>query len=258
MFKITRAKTLESLTVLRNTVSQQVDPEQWKALDQQTKLWIQQFNRLDLIGCSLGELKAPIRLQIDQPKLDSGQPSSRWFRAYLMTSLGGFYSALGHCKEALEVARRAVEIYERLSAKNPDAFEPDLASSLNNLGLFYSELKLHQEAFGAVQRAVEICERLSERISDRFEPDLAMSMGTLDSISRDNDDALAAATFAHEIQVLSRLFLRMPMAFDPLMVKLCNVYVLCCKRAGQDSDEELLVHILEKLEALGSASSVAD
>ncbi|SNX59873.1 hypothetical protein SAMN06296273_1316 [Nitrosomonas ureae] len=212
MFKITRAKTLESLTVLRNTVSQQVDPEQWKALDQQTKLWIQQFNRLDLIGCSLGELKAPIRLQIDQPKLDSGQPSSRWLRAYLMTSLGGFYSALGHCKEALEVARRAVEIYERLSAKNPDAFEPDLA----------------------------------------------MSLGTLDSISRDNDDALAAATFVHGIQVLSRLFFQMPMAFDPLMFKLCNAYVLCCKRAGQDPDEELLVSILEKLEALGSASSVAD
>ncbi|PXX16765.1 tetratricopeptide repeat protein [Nitrosomonas ureae] len=175
-----------------------------------------------------------------------------------LNSLGGFYSELGHCKEALKVARRAVEIYERLNAKNPDAFEPDLASSLNNLGLFYSELKLHQEALGAAQRAVEICERLSERISDRLEPDLAMSLGTLGSIFRDNDDALAAATFAHGIQVLSRLFFRVPMAFDHLMVKLCKAYFSCCAHAGQDPDEELLIPIMEKLEALSSESSAAD
>ncbi|MER2512401.1 MAG: tetratricopeptide repeat protein [Nitrosomonas ureae] len=221
-----------------------------------------------------------------------------------LNSLGGFYSALGYRKEALEVTRRAVEIYERLSVKSPDAFEPDLASSLNNLGLFYSELKLYKEALGAAQRAVEIFERLSGIISDRFEPDLAMSLnnlagfcsvlgrreealpaaqravkiyerlsgknpnafesglamslGTLGFIFRGNDDALAAATFARGIQVLSHLFFQMPMAFDRLMFKLCNAYVPCCEHARQDPDEELLIPILEKLEALNSASSAAD
>lgn len=35
---------------------------------------------------------------------------------------------------ALSEAREAVHIYEELARRNPDAFQPDLAMSLNNLG----------------------------------------------------------------------------------------------------------------------------
>lgn len=82
LFKITSEKTLESLLAQRNSATHQVDPEQWGAWDEQTKLWIQQFNQLDLISCSLSDLKVAIRLQIDQPRLDKNQPPSRWLRAY--------------------------------------------------------------------------------------------------------------------------------------------------------------------------------
>jgi len=52
------------------------------------------------------------------------------------------------------VAERAVAIRERLAKQNPDAFEPNLAASLNNLGAFYSELGRREEALGAAERAV--------------------------------------------------------------------------------------------------------
>lgn len=152
----------------------------------------------------------------------------------------------------------SVRVYQALLSQSAPEDLPEQALILNNLGSLYGELGCHKEGLEVVHRAVEIRECLNGKNPGVFEPDLAMSLGTLGSIFRDNDDALAATTFVRGIQVLSRLFLRMPMAFDRLMFKLCNAYVLCCKRAGQDPDEELLVPILEKLEALGSASSAAD
>jgi len=58
--------------------------------------------------------------------------------ARLFNNLGTLYSYLGRHDQALEPAKRAVEIRERLALKNPDAYENDLASSLNNLGTLYT------------------------------------------------------------------------------------------------------------------------
>ncbi len=43
-------------------------------------------------------------------------------QAIILNNLGGFYSALGRREEALAAAERAVEVRERLSQKNADAF----------------------------------------------------------------------------------------------------------------------------------------
>jgi hypothetical protein len=41
-------------------------------------------------------------------------------------------SNLRRLEQALSATEEAVEIYRRLAAANPDAFEPDLATSLHN------------------------------------------------------------------------------------------------------------------------------
>lgn len=48
--------------------------------------------------------------------------------------------------KALKTALRTVETFERLAGENREAFEPDLARSLNNLGSRYSSLGRRYEA----------------------------------------------------------------------------------------------------------------
>ena len=47
-------------------------------------------------------------------------------------------SDLGHREEALKATQEAVELRRVLAQRNPDAFQPDLAGSLNNLGSMLS------------------------------------------------------------------------------------------------------------------------
>jgi hypothetical protein len=49
-----------------------------------------------------------------------------------------------------------VELYRQLATRNPDAFQPDLATSLNNLGLRLSDLGQREAALAATREAVEL------------------------------------------------------------------------------------------------------
>jgi tetratricopeptide repeat protein len=57
-------------------------PEKWKELNEQTQAWIKQLEQLEIIALSLGELKATIKLHLDQPKFDKNSPPSRLLRPY--------------------------------------------------------------------------------------------------------------------------------------------------------------------------------
>ena len=88
-------------------------------------------------------------------------------------------SDLGRREEALQATAEAVEIRRRLAAQRPDAFLPDLATSLNNLGMRLSNLGRREEALQATAEAVEILRRLAAQRPDAFLPDLAMSLNNL-------------------------------------------------------------------------------
>jgi tetratricopeptide (TPR) repeat protein len=143
--------------------------------------------------------------------------------ARIYNNLSYAYSYLGRREDALGAAERAMEIYERLAKRNPDAFESDLASSLNNLGSFYSYLGRREEALGAAERAVEIRERLAKRNPDAFEPDLAMSLNNLGNSYSDlgrREEALGAAERA--VEIYERLAKRNPDAFEPDLASSLN------------------------------------
>jgi hypothetical protein len=61
-------------------------------------------------------------------------------RAPHLRNLGVRLSESGRPDEALTAASAAANIYRRLATANPDAYEPDLATSLNNLSAVLSEL----------------------------------------------------------------------------------------------------------------------
>jgi hypothetical protein len=52
--------------------------------------------------------------------------------------------------------QEAVTSYRSLAKTRPDAFLPDLATSLNNLGFMLSELGRREDALAATQEAVTI------------------------------------------------------------------------------------------------------
>ena len=101
-----------------------------------------------------------------------------------LNNLGSDLSGLGRREDALTATGEAVEIYRRLAAVRPDAFEPDLAMSLNNLGSDLSGLGRREDALTATGEAVEIRRRLAARWPDVYRDDLRSSLDLFDQLER--------------------------------------------------------------------------
>ena len=111
-------------------------------------------------------------------------------------------SNLGRREDALAASQEAVDIYRRLAELRPDAFLPNLATSLNNTGAMLSNLGRREDALAASQEAVDIYRRLAELRPDAFLPNLATSLNNtgamLSNLGR-REDALAASQEAVDI-----------------------------------------------------------
>ncbi len=125
-------------------------------------------------------------------------------------------SAMGRREDALSATGEAVQIYRGLARTRPDAFEPDLAASLNNLGSDLADLGRREEALAATDEAVQIYRRLAQARPDAFGPDLALGLSNLGirlaELGR-HEDALAAADEA--VQIYRGLAHARPDAFEP-------------------------------------------
>ena len=75
----------------------------------------------------IGELLAP---RFEKNKI---------FSAPLHGSIANLYSYLRDFEKSEEHYKRALLLYEELAKRNPDAFNSDLAATLNNLGTLKSE-----------------------------------------------------------------------------------------------------------------------
>ena len=82
----------------------------------------------------------------------------------------------GGGEEDLAAIQEAVGIYRELAAGRPDAFRPDLASSLNNLAADLGALGRRDEALDAIQEAVTIRRELASRWPDAYRQELEQSL----------------------------------------------------------------------------------
>ncbi|MER5399312.1 tetratricopeptide repeat protein, partial [Streptomyces sp. NPDC002599] len=60
----------------------------------------------------------------------------------------------------------AVTVYRQLADARPDAFLPDLATSLNNLSIDLGELGRREEALAAIEEAVTAYRKLADAHPD--------------------------------------------------------------------------------------------
>jgi tetratricopeptide (TPR) repeat protein len=72
-----------------------------------------------------------------------------------LNSLGVRQSELGQREAAVASTDEAVDVYRKLATARPDAFLPDLATSLTNLGQRQSELGQHDAALASTQEALD-------------------------------------------------------------------------------------------------------
>ena len=122
---------------------------------------------------------------------------SRW-----SNNLSNHLSALGRREEALAAIQEAVAIYRSLAAARPEAFRPDLASSLNNLSTCLSDFGRREEALAAIEEAVAIRRVLATDRPEAFGHRLASSLRNLSTclsgLGR-REEALAAIEEARAI-----------------------------------------------------------
>jgi tetratricopeptide (TPR) repeat protein len=111
-------------------------------------------------------------------------------------------SDLGRREDALAAIQEAVEHYRRLAQARPDAFLPDLATSLNNQSNRLSELGRREDALAAIQEAVTIRRRLAQARPDAFLPDVAMSLYNL-ALRHAQDGAGGALALARAHEAVS-------------------------------------------------------
>ncbi|MFE4752407.1 tetratricopeptide repeat protein [Streptomyces mirabilis] len=107
-------------------------------------------------------------------------------------------SEIGRRADALDAVEQAVEIYRRLAADDPAAYESDYAASLSSLGVCFSEAGRHAEALNAEQQAVEIRRRLAADDPAAYEPDHARSLTDLAMLTVMGDDLAGALRLTGE------------------------------------------------------------
>ena len=80
---------------------------------------------------------------------------------------------------AVQAGAQGLAPLRRLAEANPDAWLPDLASSLNNLGNRLAEAGRREEALAPTEEAVTIRRRLAQNNPDAWLPNLAASLNNL-------------------------------------------------------------------------------
>jgi tetratricopeptide (TPR) repeat protein len=92
------------------------------------------------------------------------------------------YSNLGAHKDALEVALRAVHLYENLVKVNTTIYETRLASSLSNIANVYSNIGEYSSALRNAQRSVAIYEKWHTLIPSVYERNYTIAKNVLKEI----------------------------------------------------------------------------
>jgi tetratricopeptide (TPR) repeat protein len=164
-------------------------------------------------------------------------------------ALAASQEALAASQEALAASQEAVDIYRRLAQTRPDAFLPDLATSLNASAAMLSNLGRREEALATSQEAVDIYRRLAQTRPDAFLPNLATSLSVMSDVfaafERHVDAAQAAA---QALEILAPFVERYPQTYQGLARTMGAGLLRYSEAAGQKPDTALLKRVARALD----------
>ena len=166
---------------------------------------------------------------------------------------------VGERNEALEAARKAMELYRGLAEASPAAYTPRLAASLNNLANCLSAVGEHNEALEAAREAVRLRRALAEAFPAAYTPDLAMSLNNLAnclSAVGERDEALVAAREA--VRLRRALAEASPASYTPHLAGSLNNLANCLSAVGERGEALVAAREAVRLRrALAEASPAA-
>jgi tetratricopeptide (TPR) repeat protein len=136
--------------------------------------------------------------------------------AALKNNLAILYSDTQRLGEAEGAYNEALEIRRRLAEKNPEAYEPYVATTLNNLAILYSDTQRLGEAEGAYNEALEIRRRLAEKNPEAYEPYVANILNNLAILYSDTQRlGEAEGAYGEALELYRRLAEKHPEAYEP-------------------------------------------
>ena len=150
-------------------------------------------------------------------------------------TLGIRLSNLGRREEALAASQEAVDIYRRLAQTRPDAFLPDLATSLNNLGSHALQPRAARGGAGRQPRGRRHLIGASRKRAPT--PSSPTSRSSLNNLGADlsnlgrREEALAASQEA--VDIYRRLAQTRPDAFLPDLAMSLNNLGACLSDLGR-------------------------
>ena len=179
--------------------------------------------------------------------------------AELYNLLGLLYKAQNKPKKAEKYCLDSIEIYERLTKKNADAYEPDLAMSYNNTGIFYAVHGQPQKAEKYFLDAIEIRERLVEKNAEAYEPDLAASYNNAGVLYSDHGQSEKAEKYyLAAIEIQKRLAKKNADAYEPdLAMSYNNAGVFYYEQGRLEKSEKYILAAIEIYECLAKKNAAA-
>ncbi|MFC8263975.1 tetratricopeptide repeat protein [Streptomyces sp. NPDC057291] len=126
---------------------------------------------------------------------------------------------------ALKLTNALTQADQQLAARNPAAYEPDLARSLSTLGIQLSEVGRRAEALTATEQAVEIWRRLAADNPAAYEPFFARSLSIFGSHLSGVGRRVEALTAEQQaVEIWRRLAADNPAAYErDLAMSLSNL-----------------------------------
>ena len=129
--------------------------------------------------------------------------------ALLLQSLNDFEKARHHYEEALQTLRE-------LSKKNPEAYLPEVAISLNNLGVLLSDTNNLEQARDNYEEALQIRRELAKHNPEEYLPDVATSLNNLGVLLRYTNNLKQAQDYQEEaLQIRRELTKQNPEVYLP-------------------------------------------
>ena len=162
--------------------------------------------------------------------------------ALLLKSLNDFEKARRHYEEVLQALRE-------LAKKNPEAYLPDVATSLNNLGVLLCDTNDLKKAQNCYKEALQIHRELAQQNPEAYLPKVATSLNNLGVLLCDTNDLKKAQDYYEEaLQIRQELAQQNPEAYLPeVATSLNNLGVLLhntndLKKAQDYQEEALQIH----------------
>ena len=118
---------------------------------------------------------------------------------------------------------RALEICRRLSLSNPQAYDPDVAMTLNNLAILYSDTQRLSESELMYKEALEIRRRLAQSNPQAYDPDVAQTLNNLAHLyQKTKCFSESELMYKEALEIRRRLAQFNPQAYEPDVAQTLN------------------------------------